>query len=401
MALPVALGALVALSVGLVLVMRLSQRSLLLAPPPPEPAELPPVSVLKPLKGVDADLEENLRSLFRLDYPAYEVILGTEDDDDPALLVAQRVAAEHPRVRSIVISSARAVGLNPKVNNLSNLARRARHPLLLISDSNIRVRPGYLRDLVAHRAGSGAGLVWSLFRGTGERGLGALLEAVQLNAFVMGGVCAISNLLKLPVAVGKSMLIHREDLEWIGGFEFLGRYLAEDQVCAEELAARGRPVVVSAHVIDNILGRRTLGDFASRHLRWARLRRHVNPAAYLGEALLNPVFLALVSAMVLRSPESWAVAAAVLATASLLDRSAERAVGIHRPLLLYPFLEPLLGVTRGLLWFVPLFSRTLVWRSNVIRIGPRSLIELKQAAAPSLVGGPLLKTRERHVPLEG
>ncbi len=388
-------ASLVALSLGLVAVMRLSQRALLRAAPPPPPAELPPVTILKPLKGVDADLEENLRSLFRLDYPGYELILGTEDGDDEALAVAERVAADHPHVRSTILSSSRAVGLNPKVNNLANLSRRARHPLLLISDSNIRVRPGYLRDLVAHRARSGAGLVWSLFRGTGERGLGAALESLQLNAFVMGGVCAITKLLKLPCAVGKSMLLHRDDLGAIGGFEFLSRFLAEDQVCAEELAARGRPVVVSAHVIDNILGRRTLGEFMSRHLRWARLRRHMNPAGYLGEFLLNPVFLALAAALVLRTPAGWAIAGAALAATAGLDAAAERAVGVRRPLFLYPLLEFFLSVTRGLLWFVPLLSRTLVWRSNVIRIGPRSRIELKQSASPP---ERLFDTRERRVP---
>ncbi|HXX94379.1 MAG TPA: glycosyltransferase, partial [Planctomycetota bacterium] len=219
--------------------------------------------------------------------------------------------------------------------------------------------------------------------------------------FVMGGVCALTKLLRIPCAVGKSMLIHKEDLEWIGGFPFLGRFLAEDQVCAEELASRGRPVVVSPHIIDNVLGRRSLRDFASRHLRWARLRRHVNLPGYLGEALLNPVFLALGSALVLRSAESWAVAGAVLATTALLDAAAERALGVRRPIFLYPVLELALSLARGIFWFVPLFSRTLVWRSNLIRIGPRSLIEIKEKAEASLEPEPIMDTRERHVPLGG
>ncbi len=388
-----ALCILVATSIGLLLVMALSRRALRAAPPPPVPEELPPVSILKPMKGVDAALEENLRSVFRQDYPRFEVILGTEDDDDPALDVARRVAHDHPHVRSRVLSDPRAVGFNPTVNNLANLARRANHPLILISDSNIHADPGYLRDLVSHHSRAGGGLVWSLFRGTGERGWGGVLEAVQLNAFVMGGVAAIHHVLRIPCCVGKSMLLGREDLDRIGGFAFLARFLAEDQVCAEELRARGVPVTVTGRLIDNVLGRRTLGDFVGRHLRWARLRRHVNLAGYLAEALLNPVFLATAGAAVLRSPVSLASAAVALGAASLLDAAAERSSGIRRPLLLYPLLESVLAILKGILWFVPLLSRTLVWRSNVLRIGRRSEIELKTRPAARL-----FDTRGRRVP---
>ena len=92
-----------------------------------------------------------------------------------------------------------------------------------------------------------------------------MLESLQLNGPVMGGVSALTRVLKVPCAVGKSMLIHRDDLEAIGGFRFLGQFLAEDQICAEELARRGRPVVVTGHLIDNVLGRRTLREFVGRH----------------------------------------------------------------------------------------------------------------------------------------
>src|SRR5436190_8946245 len=140
-----ALTFLVGFSLLLVLVQAIAQRAVIQAEAPPLPEEFPPVSILKPLKGVDADLKENLRSLYRVEYPDFEVILGTEDERDPALAVAQRVAAEFPHVRSVVLSSGAAIGYNPKVNNLSNLVLRSQHPLLLISDSNVRVRQDYLR----------------------------------------------------------------------------------------------------------------------------------------------------------------------------------------------------------------------------------------------------------------
>lgn len=388
----------VALGLFFLLLMALSQRALLSDRPPPPPEKFPPVSILKPLKGVDADLKENLRSIFRLDYPEFEVILGTEDPGDPALALAQRVAGEFPNIRSVVMTSANAIGFNPKVNNLSNLVLRARHPLILISDSNIRVPADYLRDLVAHRERAGGGLVWSLFRGVNGQGIGGMLESLQLNVAVMGGVSALMRLLRIPCAVGKSMLLHREELEAIGGFRFLGQFLAEDQVCAEELAARHRPVVVTGHLIDNVLGRRRFSDFAGRHLRWARLRRRVNFAGYLGEALLNPSFIALAAFAALRTADAAAVAVLAVAASSILSASTERILGVHRPWWAYPLLDVALNTVRGTLWFVALVSGTVVWRGNVLSLGPRSRIELKSAAEVPAAGEPMFDTRERHAP---
>ena len=384
----------VALGLLFALLMALAQRGLLRAPAPPPPAHFPPVSILKPLKGVDADLKENLRSIFRIDYPNFEIVLGTEDPSDPALALAQRVAGEFPHVRAIVLSSGTAVGYNPKVNNLANLALRASHPLLLISDSNIRVPADYLKDLVAHRERAGGGLVWSLFRGVNGGGLGGMLESLQLNVAVMGGVSALMRMLKVPCAVGKSMLLHRDELEAIGGFRFLGQFLAEDQVCAEELARLGMPVVVTGHVIDNVLGRKTYREFAGRHLRWSRLRRRVSLGGYLGEVLLNPVFLAFLSMLALGTADSAIVAGLSLVAMTILNRSTERLLGVRRPAWAYPLLELALSTSRGVLWFVALAAGTVNWRGNVLALGPRTRIELISRAAPT--EAPMFDTRERH-----
>jgi ceramide glucosyltransferase len=372
---PVVLGVLFMVFQALV------QRALIYAPPPPTPAELPAVSILKPLKGVDADLRENLRTVFRLGYPQFEIILGTEAPDDPALAVAREVADEFPRVPSVIVSGSVPMGLNPKVNNLAHLVLWARHPLLVISDSNVRVSADYLDDMIAHRAQAGGGLVSSLIRGVNGSGLGGMLESLQLNGAVMGGVSALTWLLKVPCAVGKSMLLHREDLERIGGFRFLGQFLAEDQICAEELARRGVPVVVTGHPIDNVLGRRTLRDFAGRHLRWALLRRHVSMTGYIGEGLVNPVFVALLSVLAFHSVAAAVVAGAAVIAASLIDASAERLLGLRRPLWVYPLLEIALSVVRGTLWFVPLFSNTVVWRGTVLALSARSRIALRRRAS--------------------
>lgn len=338
-------------------------------------AEGPAVSILKPLKGVDADLEANLETFFHLDYPRYELVFGVGDGDDPALEVAQRVAARHPSVPSRFAVGGPDVGFNPKVNNLANILRLARHDLLLISDSNVAVEPSILRHMAARMASPEVGLVTSFIRGTGGRGLGGALESLQLNTFVMGGVATVGGLAGRVCAVGKSMLLRRSDLARIGGFAELGRYLAEDQVCGELIAALDREVVVCARPVDNVLGRLSVRDFAARQLRWARIRRHISPAGYTAEILTNPLAAAALLTAVAPGTASAALLAVTVAVLCGAAVAAERRLGVRRPLLHYPALVTLRSLLVAAMWPVPFVSSAVVWRGRRFHIGPRTLLE--------------------------
>jgi ceramide glucosyltransferase len=345
-----------------------------LARPLLEPsAALPPVSILKPLKGVDAELASNLKSFFVLDYPHYELVFGVQDATDPAVDVARQVAAEFPEVAVRFVVDGRRVGFNPKVNNLANILRGSRHELILISDSNVAVGPDYLRHMVAQLQRPGVGLVTSFIRGTGGRGFGALLEGVQLNTFVMGGVAAAAAVGRVA-AVGKSMLMRRADLERIGGFRELGRYLAEDQVCGEVMGEAGLEVVVSPSPVDNVLGALSVSDFADRHLRWARIRRHIAPLSYAGEMLSNPIPWAVLAWAVNPGLRSLLLGLSVLVVMSGLALISERRLGLQRKLAGYPLVEALRGVLVSLLWVIPFFSSTVAWRGREFRIGRRTLL---------------------------
>lgn len=373
-----------AVGVALAAVLRLCQRSLLRREDAPAPAAWPGVAVLKPLKGVDADLAGNLRTFFRLDYPDYEILLGVRDADDPAAAVARAVAAEFPGRSARVVVDPREVGANPKVNNLANLARHATKEVFLVSDSNVAVEPGYLADLVARLEQDGVGLVSSPIRGRGGRGLGGRLEALQLDTFVMGGVAALDRVLGMPCVVGKSMLFRRADLAAIGGFSFLAGHLAEDQVCGEEIAALGRSVALAGRPVDNVIGPVTLAAFARRHVRWAKIRRRMSPGGYLGEFLLNPAPFAVAALCATpTAPVAVAAAAVVLAMAALAAAS-ERDLGVRRPLLAYPVLELLRGLLVAALWPVPWFSDRVAWRGNEFRIGPRTrLVPTEETPLPA------------------
>jgi ceramide glucosyltransferase len=369
-----ALASLTGIGVVLVLLMSLCQRRGLHRLPP-QAGRTPPVSVLKPLCGVDQDLASNLRSFYHLEYPSYELIFGAQDPDDPAVSIARAFACEHPEVPTTVIVSTHRVGHNPKVNNLANMLPAARHELILISDSNVAVDASYLRSMVDHLDQPNVGLVTSLIRGAHGSGLGGMLEAVQLNTFVMGGVAAVSDLFGRVCSVGKSMLFRRSDLERIGGFAMLSRYLAEDQICGEALRALGYRVVVAAPPITNVLGHLSVRRFAARHLRWARIRRRISPLGYAAEVLANPLVPASVHLAVPPGLLSACLAVSALLAMSVVAMLCERGLGVRRHPLIYPCVEAIRGILIALMWPVPFLSSTVGWRGQRFRIGARTLLQ--------------------------
>lgn len=357
---------LVAVGLALALVAWLAQGRVLERRVPERPAQAP-VSILRPLKGLDPALRANLDSLLDLGHPC-EIVLAVADADDPALPAARDWIEAHPEARARLVVSGRRVGLNPKVDNLANAAAVARHELLLVSDSNVRLSARALAAMLSERS-RGADLVSSLIRGVAGEGLGGAVERLQLNTFVMGGVAAWSRLGR-PCVVGKSMLMSRATLADIGGWEHLGRFLAEDQACGEAVARRGR-VAVSAP-IDNTLGRLSMSDACRRHLRWARIRSRISPAGYAGELLLNPVGVAMVALAVAPGAAGLRVLALALGAMSLLAWDAERRLGVRRRAWAVPALELLRAGMVLALWPIAPLSAHVTWRGRRHRIGPRT-----------------------------
>ena len=178
---------------------------------------LPPVSILKPLKGMDDQLEENLRSFCRLDYQDYEIIFCFTSEMDPALDIARRIMDDHPEVKMTCVIQENTECLNPKVNSLLEGYRRSAHPVVLISDSNVRVKPDYLAEIGSTMVQSGAGLVHNLIVGVKAGSIGSIFENLHLNSFVAGSVSFLERFLRMPCVVGKSMLMEMEALEGAGG----------------------------------------------------------------------------------------------------------------------------------------------------------------------------------------
>ena len=338
------------------------------------PAFFPPISILKPLKGLDDNLFDNLESFCHQDYPEYEVIFSLQNENDPACKVARMIKNKY-RDRDITVHVERcSAGLNPKVNNLIPAYRIAKHQYILISDSNVMARKNYLADIISDMRDPGVGLVSNPIRGIGGESVGAVLENLHLNSFVMGSVSFLDRFLKMPCVVGKSMLMRKSDLEAIGGFAGVKDVLAEDYLIGKRMHESGKRVVLSSHMIDNINEYWGIRKFLNRHTRWGKLRWQIGGIKYISELIVNPVFMSFLALAFLGpSLRTVALSAGVSFCKSAGDFFIGRKIGTNMAISSY-VLGPLKDVLIGFIWFVPLLSNTVVWRGNRYIIGKDSML---------------------------
>ena len=333
---------------------------------PPAPAA-PPVSILKPLCGEDAGLYDNLESFCRQEYPQWQVVFGVQDPGDAAIPVVRRLIAAYPDADLVLVVEPSRRDGNLKVANLQNMLPKARHDVIVIADSDMQVRPDYLADVTAPLADPATGLVTCLYRGVSAGGLWSQLACLNINHGFLPQALVAAALGERNGCFGATIALRRDTLDAVGGLGAIAESLADDHALGAAVRRLGRRVVLSPHVVDNVVAEPSLAALFRHELRWSRTIRAIAPAGFAGSILTQPVALALGALALDAAPRP---AAAVLALALLcrvvMVRMVDRALRLPATPL---WLMPLRDLLSFAVFIATFLSRTVAWRDRTFRIG--------------------------------
>jgi ceramide glucosyltransferase len=339
----------------------------------PVPTVRPPISILKPLCGLDDRLMQNLATFAALPYPSYEVLLGVRDVEDAAYPTALAATRRWPGRFRVVVQSGEP-GLNPKVNQLMTLARAARYDLLVISDSNTRVPPAYLDEIAAHMADQRVGLVTHPIVGQGDEQhgarLGSALDNMHLAGSITPGLTTAKLVFHKDYVVGKSMALRWSDVRALGGFGTVKDVLAEDFVLGRLIPEKlGKRVVLARSVVRCVSVRRSVDGFFKRYARWSVMQHQcAGLAAYWGLLLLNPQLLATLAFCVAPGRGTIVAWLACAAARIALDAAAGAVLrGRTFAAWALPW-APVKDLLAATAWLYGLTNRSIEWRSTRLRV---------------------------------
>ncbi len=327
---------------------------------------LPPVSILKPLKGTDPEIYQSFRSHCLQDYPEYEIIFGVSDAADPAVESVERLQREFPDKAIQLVICPTILGPNVKVSNLEQMVKSARHEHLLVNDSDIQVENDYLRRVMAPFEDVNVGMVTCLYRGVAAGTVGSRLESLGISTDFCAGVLVARQIEGgLHFGLGSTLAFRRAELDNIGGFQSIVDYLADDYELGRRIADLGKKVVLSDVVVETHLPAYEWGGFISHQLRWNRGVRDARFGGYVGLISTFGVMWAVVNLITAQAaPWSWAVLAVVLllraAVALTVGLAVLRDDGVISRMWLLPFRD-LIAV---FLWFASFAGHTVVWRGE-------------------------------------
>jgi ceramide glucosyltransferase len=336
------------------------------------PDYTPPVSLLKPVRGIDFGSYENFASFCRLDYPAYEILFAVNDDHDPAVSLVQRIIADFPQRRIRLLVGAEQLGTNRKVNKLARLAREAQHEVLVLTDGDVRVGPNFLSEVVAPLAAPKTGAVTSFYRAMAERNLWAEIEAVGASSDFFAGVLMAGWTEGIHFALGASIATTKEWLRRIGGFEAIADTLADDYELGHRIAKAGGEVILSREPVWTMYPAQGLRGFWHHQVRWARTIRSCRPLSFLG--LLFTQGLPWVLAAALFAPAAW-IASAYLCAYLVLRLTMAGTVGVwgvgDDVVRNKPWLVPLRDAIYFVVWLASFGSNQIQWGNTeyVVRKG--------------------------------
>jgi ceramide glucosyltransferase len=341
----------------------------------------PPASVLKPVRGLDREAYENFASFCRLDYPEYEILFAVADADDPAIPVIETLIRDFPGRPIRLLVGAEPLGANSKVCKLCRLVREAKHSLLVISDSDVRVEPDYLRAVAAPFRDPQIGAVTMLFRGMTPPSLIAELDCVGSSAEFCAGAIVARQLEGVKFTLGATMATTKERLAGIGGFEALADLHSDDFFLGNRLAASGYRIELIPEPVWMIFPQQTLGEYLQHELRWAIGLRHIRPKGHLGLILTHGLPWSLAAAAVAPTPVLQIVYPAVYLALRLLMAWMVGVWGLKdRVLRRRLWLVPLRDALAFPVWLASFASNRIRWRGGEFTIEHGRLVPVAPRA---------------------
>jgi ceramide glucosyltransferase len=333
----------------------------------------PFLSLLKPLHGDEPDLESRLQGFFEQDYSNFEILFCAREDTDPGLELARRVAERYPHIPVQFLTTGEPAYTNAKVSSLELMGLAAKSGILVISDSDVRVGPAYLREVAAPFADPKVGLATCLYRGVADgKSLWSRLEATAMSIEMAAGVLVAEWIEGMQFALGPTMAVRRACVEEIGGFGSLGRYCADDFVLGNRIAAHGHKVVLSHHVIDHVVLNEGFLQSIKHQVRWMKSTRFSRPKGHAGTALTFSVpfgLMAFAASVALGLPKlglaalAWSIISRML-LAAIVGGGVVREANLARTVLLYPWRD-LMGFG---FWAASYASNKILWRGEVFEL---------------------------------
>jgi ceramide glucosyltransferase len=353
-----------------------SVRDFFARPTKGNPSFHPPVTILKPMCGLDSNAYENFASFCQQDYPNYQIIFSTLDPHDPNIAVVRQIIKDFPDADIQLVVSDRVIGTNHKVSNLANAETKAKHSFLLIADSDIRVRPDYLSQVIQPMSDPKVGIVTCIYRSL-PQGWIAILEAVGISTESHPAILVAHKLEGIKFAIGATIVIPKSVLNKIGGFQAIADYLEDDSLLGFLSNSAGYQIVLSNYIVEHVSGKVTLVDFIQRQIRWYCGTRTSDPSGYpkliftFGTvySLLLIILTkgAIISWMLLTA--TWTVRlimAWILGAKYLQDPAAKK----------FFWLAPGSDIIKFIFWCYGFFGTTIYWRGRKLKLSPDGKITL-------------------------
>ncbi len=341
--------------------------------PPRDDGFAPPVSILKPVRGVDSEAYDNFASYCRLNYPVYEIIFAVTDPSDPIVPVIEKLQRDFPNTRIRLATSVERLGQNNKISNLYRLVKEAEYELLVMSDSDVRVGPDYLRELVGAFADPEVGAVTSFYRCAGGGTLAADLAMLGMCSDSLPSALIARRLEGgVQFAFGWTMATTKERLAEIGGWESMADHHSDDFELGNRIARQGHRVEIMREAVSVVFPKETIEELFGQELRWAIGLRNVRPVAYAGMIFTHGLPWAMLAAIVAGAAGWTSVAIGYLVAYFMLRMSVAWVAGVwglrDQTITSKLWLLPVRDAITSIVWLVGLLSDRIRWRGSEFRV---------------------------------